>query len=549
MEGTIGQLLILTALVGTALACSAFYMATNESRDSAMYLRIGRVLWSVMTGCVIAAWFLLVVLIATHRFEYNYVWAHSSRDLPFHFLFSASWEGQEGSFLLWIILNSLVGLALLKWASRAYIAPVMAVVCLCQAFLLTMIVGLQLGPLPIGATPFSTLLEAHPEFPIFQSDPDFIPADGTGLNDLLQNYWMVIHPPMLFVGFATMIVPFAFAVAALWKRQYTQWVRPALPWTLLSVMCLGIGIAMGGYWAYETLSFGGYWAWDPVENSSFVPWLAGVAAIHMMLIQRKGGMGHKAAIFMCIAAYMLVVYSTFLTRSGILGEISVHAFVDLGLYNQLLIWILAMGVLGFGLFGHRYKELPKPRNDAPFLSREFLVFSGAALICVLATVVILGTSSPILGRLFRDNPATVPIEFYNNWSLPLAVGFMLLAGLGQLFWWNKMTFESVNRVLLGPLALAVLSTVLVLALTPFVEASAQDVEGFWPRYGLGLQLLLLLFVAFFALYGNTKVLWKIGRGSPKLAGGRIGPCRAKYRCYRHRCIFWIFQCDFQCPSQ
>ena len=521
MAGILGQLLIIASFVSAALAGYAFYRAARYPSDPVDFLRFGRVLWGVMTGCVLAAWFLLVVLIATHQFQYNYVWAHSSRDLPFHFLFSASWEGQEGSFLLWIILNSFVGIALIKWAARSFEAPVMAVVCFCQVFLLSMIVGLKFGVLEIGATPFATLAEAHPEFPVFQSNPDFVPADGTGLNDLLQNYWMVIHPPMLFVGFATLIVPFAFAVSALWKGQYTSWVRPALPWTLLSVMCLGLGVAMGGYWAYETLSFGGYWAWDPVENSSLVPWLAGVAAIHMMLIQRKGGMGHKAALFLCILTYMLVVYSTFLTRSGILGEVSVHAFVDLGLYNQLLLWILAMGMLGFGLFAYRYRDLPQAENEAPYLSREFLVFSGAVLLCVVAAVVILGTSSPIMGRLFRDNPATVPIAFYNNWTLPLTVGLVFLAGLGQLFWWNKMSIEGVNRVLLGPTILAVVSTALVLALTPFVDGSVEPVAGFWARYGWGLQLLLLLFVAFFAFYGNAKVLWRIARGNLRLAGGAL----------------------------
>ena len=521
MAGIIGQLLIITAFVSTALAGLFFLRAARISTDPVNFLRLGRIMWGVMAGCVMAAWLLLVVLIATHQFQYDYVWSHSSRDLPFHFLFSASWEGQEGSFLLWIILNSLVGIALIKWAARSYEAPVMAVVCFCQFFLLSMIVGLKLGPLGIGSTPFATLAEAHPEFTVFRSDPNFVPVDGTGLNDLLQNYWMVIHPPMLFVGFATLIVPFAFAVSALWTRRYTRWVRPARPWTLLSVMCLGVGIAMGGYWAYETLNFGGYWAWDPVENSSFVPWLAGVAAIHMMLIQRKGGMGHKAAIFLCILTYMLVVYSTFLTRSGILGEISVHAFVDLGLYNQLLIWIVAMGILGFGLFARRYRDLPRAEKEAAYLSREFLVFCGAILLCVIAAVVILGTSSPILGRLFRDSPATVPIAFYNNWTLPLAVGLVLLAGLGQLFWWNKMSVESVNKVLLGPVALAALSTLLVLVLTPFVSESAKPVAGFWPRYGQGLLLLLLLFAAFFALYGNAKVMWRVSRGNLRLAGGAL----------------------------
>src|SRR5690625_480192 len=156
---------------------------------------------------------------------------------------------------------------------------------------------------------------------------------------------MAIHPPMLFVGFAAMVVPFAFAVTALWKRQYTQWVRAALPWTIFAVLVLGVGIALGGYWAYITLSFGGYWAWDPVENSSLVPWLVGVAAFHAMIIQKKSGQGHKAALIFSILAYMLVIYSTFLTRSGILGDVSVHSFVDLGLHNQLLIWILVLGIM------------------------------------------------------------------------------------------------------------------------------------------------------------------------------------------------------------
>ena len=522
MSGHIGYILILTAFVTAGLSSFAFFRAAQYDHDPIDFRRIGVVLWSVMTGSLVAAWFLLVWLIATHQFQYNYVWAHSSRDLPFHFLFSASWEGQEGSFLLWIILNSLVGLALIRWAASRYMAPVMAVVAFCQACLLTMIVGLKFGALEIGATPFSTLAEANPDAPIFRSNPDFVPADGTGLNDLLQNYWMVIHPPMLFVGFATMIAPFAFAITALWKRRYTQWVRPALPWTLVSVLSLGVGISMGGYWAYETLSFGGYWAWDPVENSSFVPWLVGVAAVHMMLIQRKGGIGHKAALFLAILSYLLVVYSTFLTRSGILGDASVHAFVDLGLYNQLLIWIALMGLLGFGLFAWRYKSLPGPQQEAHYLSREFLVFSGATLLCVIAAVVLLGTSAPIFGQLFRNNPATVPIEFYNSWTLPLSVGFVFLAGLGQLFWWSKMSLTQINRVLLIPAVLAVGSTLLVLILTPFArDTTVAEASSFWGQYGYGLQLLMLLFVAFFALYGNAGVLYRVAKGNLKLAGGAL----------------------------
>ncbi len=176
----------------------------------------------------------------------------------------------------------------------------------------------------------------------------FVPQDGNGLNDLLQNPWMVIHPPTLFTGFAMMLAPFAFAVAGLWTRRYTEWIKPAMPWLLMATLVLGVGITLGGYWAYVTLSFGGYWAWDPVENSSLVPWIAGVCGLHAMLVYEKAHRRTGAPSASRWRRFMLVVYSTFLTRSGILGDMSVHSFVDLGLSNQLLVWILAMIVLGYG---------------------------------------------------------------------------------------------------------------------------------------------------------------------------------------------------------
>ncbi|MEM6931500.1 MAG: cytochrome c biogenesis protein CcsA, partial [Myxococcota bacterium] len=305
-------------------------------------------------------------------------------------------------------------------------------------------------------------------------------------------------------------------------------------------LVLGVGIVMGGYWAYVTLSFGGYWAWDPVENSSLVPWLFGIAAIHSMIVQKRSAAGHKSALILSIAAFMFVVYSTFLTRSGILGDVSVHSFVDLGLYNQLLIWIVTMGVVGFGLFAYRYRELPAPQRPPATLSRESMIFTGALTLCLMGLVIIVGTSAPILGRIFRDNPAGVAISFYNNWTLPLAVITASLAGLGQLFWWKKMTVENVNRALLRPLALTVVSTAAVIVLTPFVPVTTSapplmaaesveaieaglggGLEAFWASYGQSLMLLLLLFASFFAFYGNGSVLWRIARGNLKLAGGSV----------------------------
>lgn len=533
MLGIVGQLLIITSFVSCFIAGVAYYLAVRNPLQMADWRRIGRGAWGIMTISLTVASVMLSYFFFTHQFQYAYVWKESSRDLPAHFLLSAFWAGQEGSFLLWILLMSFMGVALIR-LSGTYEAPVMTVVAFCQVFLVSMIVGLKFGALNIGSSPFLTIWDKFPNTPL-----GYIPPDGSGLNDLLQNYWMAIHPPMLFVGFTSMVAPFAFAIAALWTKKYTEWVRPALPWTLFAVVMLGIGIAMGGYWAYETLSFGGYWAWDPVENSSLVPWIIGVAAIHMMIVQKKSGASHKSALFLCVIAYILVVYSTFMTRSGILGDVSVHSFVDLGLYNQLLLWILSMALVGFGLFAARYNQLPTPEKEPELLSREFMIFSGALLLSGIALVILLGTSAPILGRIFRDNPSAVPIEFYNTWSMPLSIAFIFLAGLGQLFWWHKMSVENVNKVLLKPVALSFASTIAVLIFTPFIErtatplvATASDavsqgasvlagMTSFWAVYGDSVLMLLLLLVTFFALFGNTMVMWRIGRGNARLVGGAV----------------------------
>ncbi len=543
MLGTVGEFLLLLSFVASGVSAFGFFRAA-QSEDvpsaAAFWERTGRSAWGVMSAAVVAVSSLLWYAIFTHQYQYAYIYQQSSNDLPLHYLFSTFWAGQEGSFLLWVLMMCGVGGALIAYVKEEYEAPVMTVVAVSQLFLISMIVGLQIGPVEIGSSPFMTLAEKFTDAPIFQQNPNFVPADGQGLNDLLQNPWMTIHPPVLFVGFSSMVVPFAFAIAALWKRRYTEWVRPALPWTLGAVMVLGVGIAMGGYWAYVTLSFGGYWAWDPVENSSLVPWIIGVAAFHTMLVQKKSGSSQKASLFLSILAYLFVIYSTFLTRSGILGDVSVHSFVDLGLYNQLVIWMSTISLGGFGLFAYRYTELPTPDKEPRTLSREFMIFSGAVLLCATAAVIILGTSAPIFGRIFRDNPSAVPIEFYNKWTLPLSLGFVFLAGLGQLFWWNKMNVETLNRVLLKPIAFATIGTVAILAFTPFAEQTVvvpmqqaaqtgapqtaglfADFSQFWATYGYALQMLLLVFVGLFALFGNGMVLWRIGRGNPRMAGGAL----------------------------
>ncbi|HPJ52373.1 MAG TPA: cytochrome c biogenesis protein CcsA, partial [Flavobacteriales bacterium] len=284
-------------------------------------------------------------MLLNHWFEYDYVWKHSNRTMPLRYIFSCFWEGQEGSFLLWTFWHVVLG-NILIWKARDWEAPVMTVFALVQAFLATMLLGVYFGEVRIGSSPF-LLIRQLPEniglpwtaLPNYlERIPQF--ADGRGLNPLLQNYWMTIHPPTLFLGFAATLVPFAYAIAGLWKGRLRDWMAPALPWTFFGVMVLGTGILMGGAWAYEALSFGGFWAWDPVENASLVPWLTLVGAGHLMLVNKRKETSLFSAFGLTLITFLLVLYSTFLTRSGVLGDTSVHSFTGEGMLPGLLVFML-----------------------------------------------------------------------------------------------------------------------------------------------------------------------------------------------------------------
>ncbi|MFM8485259.1 MAG: cytochrome c biogenesis protein CcsA, partial [Bacteroidota bacterium] len=221
---------------------------------------------------------LLFYILVGKMYEYNYAWANVSDDLPVQYVFSAFWKEQQGSFLLWsfwhIILSAIVIVRGGKWE-----APVLTVVALTEAVIGSMLLGLYFGHFRLGASPFDLLRDTM-SAPIFQQADYLTKISGQGLNPLLQNYWMTIHPPTLFLGFASTVFPFAYAASGLWYREHKAWLKPALGWSLFSAGILGLGILMGGAWAYEALSFAGYWAWDPVENASLVPWLTMVAGIH-----------------------------------------------------------------------------------------------------------------------------------------------------------------------------------------------------------------------------------------------------------------------------
>ncbi|HRX93341.1 MAG TPA: cytochrome c biogenesis protein CcsA, partial [Chitinophagaceae bacterium] len=366
LPGQLGHFFITLSIVASLLASFAYFRAAQAKSEleSNPWKKLARYAFLVEVVSVFAIFSILFYILYNHLFEYKYAWQHSSRSLELKYLLACFWEGQEGSFLLWSIWHCLMGLILIR-TGKKWEAPVMSILSFAQFILATMIAGIYIFGWKMGSNPFILLRDSgvldnapalHVDFDITQPlRADYMASvkDGNDLNPLLQNYWMVIHPPVLFMGFASTIVPFAFALAGLWKRKADgsiddSWIKPALPWSLFSAAVFGVGIMMGAIWAYESLSFGGYWAWDPVENASLVPWMILVSGIHTLLIYKHSGYSLKSTYIFFILAFSFVLYSTFLTRSGILGDSSVHAFTDLGMNIQLymfmylFIWISAI---------------------------------------------------------------------------------------------------------------------------------------------------------------------------------------------------------------
>lgn len=379
-------------------------------------------------------------------------------------------NGQVGFFLLFLLVAAYLVLLLVyttrtltnKDSSQLSSAELFAG--LAVGVLAFVAISTELGTWKVGSSPFLLLRDAFPEAPVFASNPDFVPVNGTGLNPLLQNYWMVIHPPTLFLGFASTVVPFAFVIGGLVKGQYREWVRPAAPWTIFSVALLGIGIIMGGYWAYETLNFGGYWNWDPVENSSFVPWLLGISSLHAMVAYRKSKTFLKVTMVLVISVFLFVLYSTFLTRSGVLGETSVHTFTDLGLSGQLLLlfFIYVFGIAA--LFLSRMRYIPEAKREISYKSTEFVVFLGVLVLLFAGLEISIFTSMPVFNKIFGTNWAT-PKEgafFYYRWTAWFAVALAILSGIAQTVYWKRQGKKRLREAMMRPYLISVAAAVAVI---------------------------------------------------------------------------------------
>ncbi|MCC6726248.1 MAG: cytochrome c biogenesis protein CcsA, partial [Saprospiraceae bacterium] len=398
----LGHFFLVFGFVTSLLGAAGYFFATQRRNlpEADGWRKIGRTgfLLHGLSVFVIIACILLAMI--NHRFEYQYAWQHVSEDLPFQYIFSAFWEGQEGSFLLWMFWHVVLGLVVL-FRNKQWEAPVLSILALVQAFIFTMIMGIHFtDAVKMGSNPL-LLMRDTMALPLFNNADYVTLIKGNGLNPLLQNYWMTIHPPTLFLGFASTVVPFTFAIAGLWTRDYKAWMKPALPWALFSGAILGIGILMGSAWAYEALTFGGYWAWDPVENASLVPWILLVGGIHTHLVARSTGYSVKSTMLFYIGSFILTLYSTYLTRSGILGEGSVHSFTEMGLETQLIAFMATFTLIGIALLVFRGKEIESPKDEEALPSKEFWMFIGSLVLLFSAVIITASTSLPVLNKIVQ----------------------------------------------------------------------------------------------------------------------------------------------------
>ncbi len=467
MLGDLGYLFVIMAFVA-ALVSGVSYFVSFRQEEEGSWIAMARISYVVQVSFVSASVLLLFYLILDHQFQYHYAWKHSSNELPLYYIFGALWEGQEGSFLIWVFFSLWVGMVVLRKAG-VWEAGVMTVLNGIHLMLLSMILGLVVSDLKIGSSPFILLSQVLTD-PIFAIDPTFVPEDGTGLNPLLQNIWMVIHPPMIFLAFAIASVPFCYCIAGLIKGENHQWIKHAHVWTIASVGILGLGIMMGAYWAYETLNFGGYWNWDPVENAVLIPWLILLAALHSFVLYQKKGKALGSSVLMVCGAFLLIVYSTFLTRSGILGDSSVHSFTDLGLSGQLLIFLFAVLILSAVVIFLRRKELFPTSEKESKWSFDFWMQLGVIVMALSAFQVLLPTSIPVFNTIMENigldsniAPPSDPVSFYTNIQLWFAIGFALVMATAQTVYFRPTTLKQWEDKLSIPLiATLIVSSLVVL---------------------------------------------------------------------------------------
>lgn len=440
-----GYLAIFIALgAATAIVVQGLRHSTDGSRSA---LRVPVV---VFLGAAVASFALLEIAIVSHDFSISYVANNTSTTTPFVFLFAAGWAALEGSIVLWGLLLAIFTYLVWRQLDRDDGLGVLALAVMGAVSIF------WFGLMATAANPFAVCTQTGGDFCLQSSWWPFvataIPTDGLGPNPLLQNHiLMAVHPPMLYIGYVGFTVPFAFAIAALWRKDTGRaWLDRTHRWSLISWSFLAFGILLGGWWSYEVLGWGGYWAWDPVENAALLPWLSATAFIHSAIVQRKRGMLQAWNFILVITTFALTILGTFLTRSGVIA--SVHAFSQSTVGPLLLIFLALIVVGSLALFAARAGDVAQaPRLDS-LSSREGYILANNLILTVFAFTVIFGTLYPLIVQALSGDEVAVGRPFFDRAAVPLGLLLLLVLGLGAISPWRVASQEVMWRRLRAAMA-------------------------------------------------------------------------------------------------
>ena len=384
---------------------------------------------------------ILIHALIISDFSIFYVWRHSSTDMPLIYKFTSFWGGLEGSLLFWTLVQSFFAMIVAfryQYSNREIIPYVITTLNAIMAFLLVLLIGWS-NPLDLQAV---------------------VPAEGQGLNPLLQNPAMAIHPPALYLGFIGFSVPFAFAMGGLIRGKLdNEWVLTTRRWTLMAWYFLASGLILGGQWAYEELGWGGFWAWDPVENAALMPWLTGTAFLHSVMIQEKRNMLKIWNVVLIITTFGLTIIGTFLTRSGIIN--SVHSFTQSEIGPAFLIYLALILIVGFAFLFKRIQMLESEYKIESVLCRENVFLAQNILLVGIAFTVLLGTTFPLLAEAVRGTKLSIQAPFFNTITAPMGYALLVLMGIGMLISWRRSSLDNLRRNFQNPLIIASIGTIIL----------------------------------------------------------------------------------------
>ena len=528
--GALGYALAILGVIASIFTIVAYGFALHLPH-SRRALTFGRIGYGVTAASVLGTFLTLGFIVFTRDYHYTYAVEHTSNALENWFRFAATWAGQEGSFLLWAAWTAVIGVLVLAKAGK-YEARVMPFFVSILTFL-CLIIWKQ-SPFHLLATPSAADLAANPDW-------HFPPLDGQGLNASLQNYWMTIHPPTIFFGFASLAVPFVYALAALIWKDYKGWTSRVMPYALMSSAMLGLGLFMGGYWAYETLGWHGFWAWDPVENASFFPWLAVTALMHGLVVQKSRGGMARTNTFLGLLAFWLFLVGTYLTRSGALSGndangqmLSVHAFDNIGKSGLFFMtaMLLGYGILGLGMWLIRLRSMPtRPTTGETLVSRDFAFFMAILLMMVACVVVTLGTTRPLFQSWMHHSPSSPEPSFYNRMLLPITLAAAFLMAGAPWLAWRKTDPDKFLRKLLVPwLVMLAFGFFMIVWVQGAERGLSQTID---PASVIGIQtakawinpslqrvmVVMLSAMGFLAALSNSMLAYRVFRAKPLAAGG------------------------------